>query len=38
MGIRGDFKQESYIKSWLMVLKEDKKSIFQARRFTWQFF
>lgn len=38
VGIQGDVQHESYIASWLEVLKEDKKAIFQASRFAREAF
>jgi antirestriction protein ArdC len=38
VGILGDVQHESYIASWLKVLKEDKKAIFQASRFAREAF
>lgn len=38
VGIQGDVQHESYIASWLKVLKEDKKAIFQASRFAREAF
>ena len=38
LGIQGDLQHESYIASWLTILKEDKRAIFRAARYAREAF
>ncbi|HCR3198866.1 TPA: DUF1738 domain-containing protein [Morganella morganii] len=38
LGIRGDLQHESYIASWLTILREDKRAIFRAARYAREAF
>lgn len=38
LGIQGDLQHESYIASWLTILREDKRAIFRAARYAREAF